>query len=111
MTSPIAYSGPSARQMIQTHTLAKEIIARADDAQPVLDADELALLKRFLAAPESSNDLLKEQGIDGSGGENVVAKASNSGSLVTYIIAQLVAGNEILEEGEVRELRVWFGMV
>ncbi len=108
MASPTRYNGPSAREMIETHTLAQEIIARADDTEPVLDADELALLKRFLAGPESKVALLNERDIVGDQGDDVVAKARNSGSLVTYIIAQSVAGQEILGEEEVEMLKKWF---
>ncbi|OBT51820.1 hypothetical protein VE04_08034, partial [Pseudogymnoascus sp. 24MN13] len=54
------YSGPSAHEMIQSHTLAKEIVARSNDPAPVLDPSELALLKRFVTNSPSKNEILKD---------------------------------------------------
>ena len=62
MASTTAYTGPSAREMFDTDTLSKEIIARANDPETVLDASELALLKRYVNAPEAKVDTLKELG-------------------------------------------------
>ncbi|KAG4418508.1 hypothetical protein IFR04_008402 [Cadophora malorum] len=89
MASTTAYTGPSAREMFDTHTLSKEIIARANDPEPVLDASELALLKRYVNAPEAKD------------------KANGSGSLVKYIMIQSNAGNDLLSEEEIAELKAW----
>jgi hypothetical protein len=68
------YSGPSAHDMIQNHTLAKEIIARSNDPGPVLDASELALLKRFVADPSSKDEMLKDLGMKNLAGSKLVPK-------------------------------------
>lgn len=102
------YSGPSAHDMIQSHTLAKEIIARSNDAAPVLDASELSLLKRFIADPSSKDEMLKDLDMTDPAGSKAGAKAQGKESLVGYIIAQSVAGNEILSDEETSQLRAWF---
>ncbi|PVH88041.1 hypothetical protein DL98DRAFT_566414 [Cadophora sp. DSE1049] len=108
MSSTTAYTGPSAREMFESHTLSKEIISRANDSEPVLDASELALLKRFVTAPETKSDILKELGFVDQHGKIVATKAQGDGSLVTYIMIQSVAGNDLLSEEEIAELKDWF---
>lgn len=89
MASATTYTGPSAREMFESHTLSKEIIARADDAEPVLDASELALLKRYVTAPESKAEILEELGCIDGDGKVVTAKAQGDGSLVAYIMVSV----------------------
>ncbi|KAK1993164.1 hypothetical protein LX36DRAFT_661753 [Colletotrichum falcatum] len=49
------YTGPSAAEMLANHTLGKEIISRNNDAEPVLDSEELALLEQFVNDPSKSS--------------------------------------------------------
>lgn len=107
------YTGPSAGEMIAKHTLAEEIISRANDASPVLDTNEIALLKQFCAQPtslEHKKKLLETAGMEDQAGDKVGHRAQGKGSLVGYIIAQSIAGKEVLDEGEVDRLRAWFGL-
>lgn len=86
------YTGPSVREMLDTHTLGKEIMARADagdDAQAILDDSELALLKRYVTAPESKIDILKELGVVDTDGKVIIEKTRGDMSLVTYIMVGL----------------------
>ncbi|KAH7369869.1 hypothetical protein BKA65DRAFT_6755 [Rhexocercosporidium sp. MPI-PUGE-AT-0058] len=108
MATATAYSGPSAREMFETHTLSKEIIARANDTEPILDASELALLKRYVTAPESKVEILKEIEYVDADGKVVAAKLEGDGSLVAYIMVQSVTGNDLLSEEEIAELKAWF---
>ncbi|KAL5323359.1 hypothetical protein ACEPPN_007894 [Leptodophora sp. 'Broadleaf-Isolate-01'] len=108
MASATTYTGPSAREMFESHTLSKEIIARADDAEPVLDASELALLKRYVTAPESKAEILEELGCIDGDGKVVTAKAQGDGSLVAYIMIQSVTGNDLLSDEDITELKTWF---
>lgn len=86
MASTTAYTGPSAREMFDTHTLSKEIISRANDPEPVLDASELVLLKRYVNAPEAKVDILQELGLVDADGKIIEEKVNGSGSLVRYIM-------------------------
>ncbi len=102
------YTGPSAREMIQSHTLAKEIIARSNDPEPVLDPTELARLKRFVEVPSSKNEILKDLDMEDQEGDRPGTKAHSKGSLVGFLIAKSAAGTEILSEEEMLQLRTWF---
>jgi hypothetical protein len=111
--NPTPYTGPSAASMISNHTLAEEIISRANDSSPLLDANELALLKQFCSQPtslEHKKTLLETTGMADQADDKAGDKAHAKGSLVGYIIAQSVRGKELLDEGEVERLRVWFGL-
>jgi hypothetical protein len=98
------FSGPSAREMLQSHTLAKEIIARNDkpDADRVLDDGELSLLRRWCAEPAAKEQILAEKNVKDA------ASAQQSGSLVGYLMAQSVAGNELVTKEEFENLQEWF---
>ncbi|KAG4439393.1 hypothetical protein IFR05_005142 [Cadophora sp. M221] len=98
MASATTYTGPSAREMFESHTLSKEIIARADDAEPVLDASELVLLKRYVTALESKTEILKELGCVDSDGTFLTSKAQGDegfigalDSAASYVILMHVA--------------------
>jgi hypothetical protein len=105
------YSGPSARETIQSHALAKEIITRSKDRATVLDTGELALLKRFVAGPLSKKEILKDVDMVDSEGARAGSRAHNKGSLVGFIIANSVAGNEFLNDEEMSQLRTWFAQL
>ena len=93
MASTTAYTGPSAREMFDTHTLSKEIISRANDSEPVLDASELALLKRYVKGPEAKVDILKGLGSVDTDGKIIEEKANGSGSLVKYIMVSSLSSS------------------
>jgi hypothetical protein len=77
-----------------SHTLAAEIIARHNDACPILDSSELELLHRFCA------DLLRKRQCC------VTAKAQSAhGSLAGFAIARHGTETPALEEREIKMLR------
>jgi hypothetical protein len=104
-----AYDGPSAREMIQNHTLVTEIIARANDPYPVLDANELAILSRFCQDPAAKEVILKDLDMVDQPGDKPGAKAQGKGSLAGFIVARAAAGDDILAADEIERLREWFG--
>ncbi|KAK0113688.1 hypothetical protein ONS95_013936 [Cadophora gregata] len=108
MASATAYTGPSAREMFESHTLSKEIIARAKDPEPVLDESELALLKRYVTAPETKSEILRELGFTDEDRKILKGKEHGDGSLVAYIMIQSVHGNDLLLEKEIADLKAWF---
>ena len=54
------YTGPSVREMLESPTMALEIIARANNPQPVLGDKELAILRRFCMDTSSKDKILEE---------------------------------------------------
>ncbi|KAK1973500.1 hypothetical protein LZ30DRAFT_787767 [Colletotrichum cereale] len=80
------YTGPSAADMLAKRTLAKVIIARNNDPEPVLDTDELALLERF----------------------DLPAEPKNSGSLVAYVISLHDTDSPALSAEDISSLKEWF---
>ncbi|TDZ49915.1 hypothetical protein CTRI78_v007741 [Colletotrichum trifolii] len=97
------YTGPSPRHMIDTHTLAREIINRHGDPCPILDADELHLLSNFVADPSGGNELLKARGLQ--------VEPSKSGSLVAYVISVHGTDKAALTDEEIDALKEWFGTI
>ncbi|OLN81628.1 hypothetical protein CCHL11_05573 [Colletotrichum chlorophyti] len=94
------YTGPSARDMISTHTLAQEIINRNEDPAPVLDADELSLLSQFVADPTQGRALLEARGL--------ADDVTKSGSLVAYVISVHGTDKAALNDEEISLLEKWF---
>lgn len=104
MAASDEYNGPSVNEMLQNHTLAKEIIARANGAlsQRILDDKELLLLRRWSTGTSTPEQILAEENIEPCTGTN------NSGSLVGLLIANSVAGKDLVTKEEVEQLREWF---
>ncbi|GKT53743.1 hypothetical protein ColTof4_05907 [Colletotrichum tofieldiae] len=94
------YTGPSPRDMIESHTLAQEIIARNNDPCPILDSDELALLSQFVAEPSQARALLEARGL--------ADEPTKSGSLVAYAISLHGTDKAALTEEEIKTLKKWF---
>ncbi|WYZ40219.1 hypothetical protein EsH8_IV_000560 [Colletotrichum jinshuiense] len=97
---PAPYTGPSPRQMIDTHTLAREIISRNNDPCPILDADELALLSQFVADPSQARALLEARGL--------ADEPTKAGSLVAYVVSLHGTDKAALTDEEIKVLREWF---
>ncbi|RDL40116.1 uncharacterized protein BP5553_00095 [Venustampulla echinocandica] len=103
------FTGPSPKTMIETHTLAMEVIARHNDACPIFDASELALLARFCAQPETKDFILRESDMLDEPGDAPGTRASATrGSLAGYAIARHGTDNPVLEDREIEMLRRWF---
>ena len=90
------YTGPSVREMVTTHTLAKEIMARHEGPWPILDDQEIRKLQGFVHDPAAAQ--ADQQGID----------ISRSGSLVAHIVRDWGTEGTLLTEEEVGELKEWF---
>ncbi|KAI8217907.1 hypothetical protein K4K53_008999 [Colletotrichum sp. SAR 10_77] len=95
-----SYTGPSPRHMIDTHTLAKEIINRNNDLCPILDEEELALLCQFVADPSQAGALLEARGL--------AEEPTKSGSLVAYVISLHGTEKAALTDDEIALLKEWF---
>ena len=102
------YTGPSVREMLDNHSTASEIIARANEPQPVLDDNNLAILRRFCMDPSSKDDILKELDIEDQPGDKAGAKAQAKGGLAGFIVAKSAAGEDLLGKDEMEVLRKWF---
>jgi hypothetical protein len=102
------WSGPSTKEMIATHTLAKEIIARHNDPCPVFDDSEILKLRRFVQDPSQAGNLLQEFGLQDAEGNEVGTAARTKGSLAGYIVATYGTDLSVLTEDEVSALKEWF---
>lgn len=91
------YTGPSVKEMLANHTLAKEIIARHNDPCPILDDNELELLEQFTAKPTEAPVLLANH-----------PQAKRSGSLVAYVLSKHETDSVALTDDEITKLREWF---
>lgn len=96
---------PSVRDMLKSHTLAAEIIARDDRREnEILDEAELVILDRFCAQPGARDEILRnahEAGIY-SGAEG------GQTSLACYVVAQHGTARPALLDEEIERLRAWF---
>jgi hypothetical protein len=103
------YTGSSPGEMIRSHTLAAETIARHHDACPIFDARELTLLRRFCADLAAKEAILRDRDmLDELGdwpGKNAQSK---HGSLAGFVVARHGSETPALEEGEIEMLREWF---
>ncbi|KAI8173837.1 hypothetical protein K4K54_009670 [Colletotrichum sp. SAR 10_86] len=93
------YTGPFPRHMIDTHTLAQEIINRNNDPCPILDEDELALLSQFVADPAQAGAILEARDSE---------EPVKSGSLVAYVISLHGTEKAALTDDEIALLKRWF---
>jgi hypothetical protein len=103
-----SWTGPSTKEMIATHTLAKEIIARHNDPCPVFDYSEILRLRRFVQDPSHAGSLLKEFGLQDAEGDKPGTAAQTKGSLAGYITATYGTDKSALTEDEVNILKEWF---
>ncbi|KAJ0309266.1 hypothetical protein COL5a_012180 [Colletotrichum fioriniae] len=94
------YTGPSPREMIESHTLAQEIINRNNDACPILDSDELSLLFDFVKDPSQARAILETRGL--------ADDPTKSGSLVAYVISLHGTDKAALTDEEIQILKRWF---
>lgn len=101
------WTGPSTGDMLRTHTLAHEVIARHDDPCPVFDGAELAYLQDYIADPSTANSerlLAEHQKADQDANQSGDG-ASSKQSLVGFIIARELQGDVLLDETEKTALR------
>lgn len=84
------WTGPAAKDMLATHTLAQEIINRHDDPCPVLGGSELELLRDYVmdASPAHALELLKDRGMIDEEGDRLGLRAQGKNSLIGYCIVR-----------------------
>ena len=103
------YTGPMPGEMIRSHTLAAEIIARHNDPCPILDSSELTLLRRFCADPSAKEAVLRDRDMLDEPSDWPGKRAqSKYGSLAGFTIARHGTQTPALEEREIEMLRKWF---
>lgn len=104
------YTGPSVGEMLRSHTLAHEVIARHEDPCPIFDGAELAYLQDYIMDPSAANgaQLLEKHRVPDEAHGETGAGTSREGSLVGYIISREVQGDILLDEAEKAALRKWY---
>ena len=110
MAATEAYSGPSVREMLKSHTFGKEVISRAKgpESQRIFDDEQLDLLRRWCADPTSAEKILAEEDVADAPGDKPGARAIEKGSLVGMLIANSIAGNDLVTKEEFEMLQEWF---
>lgn len=106
-TSTVPYTGPSAPEMIQSHTLAKEIMARHGSDQAVFDEENIVMLRAFIADPTAYRTavLAAQDTTDAATGSR---KVVNECSLVDYMALVHGTDKATLTEDEFAALQAWF---
>ena len=102
------WTGPSVREMVASHTLAKEIIERHNDPCPVLDDSCIHELRQFVNDPSRAQELLRELDFLDSPGVKPGETVSSKGSLTGYIMATYGTDKSALTDEEILMLKEWF---
>lgn len=109
-TSDSTWTGPSAKQMIETNTLAKEIMERHKNGpEAVFDPENLEMLRDFLESPELAQaNIFAKYAVQTS--DDALAKISDGkgASLVDYIAAAHGTPKQALTSAEIEDLQTWF---
>ncbi|CAK7271983.1 hypothetical protein SEPCBS119000_004886 [Sporothrix epigloea] len=110
-TDETPYAGPTARDMIASHTLAAEIIARhGSGSQAIFDDDNINQLRAFVTDPAATRAALLSK-LDATEDDDVAAltaKVAGSHSLVDYAVITRGTPKEALTDAEMDTLRAWF---
>ncbi|CAK7567027.1 MAG: hypothetical protein SEPTF4163_004985 [Sporothrix epigloea] len=105
------YAGPTAREMISSHTLAAEIIARhGSGSQAIFDDENVNQLRAFVTDPAATRAALLSR-LDANEGDDVavlIAKVASNCSLVDYAVVTRGTPKEALTDDEMNTLRAWF---
>ncbi|KAK6080531.1 hypothetical protein SCUP234_05077 [Seiridium cupressi] len=102
------YHGPSPKEMIANHTLAKEIIDRHNDPCPIFDDPSILLLREFVQDPPNARTILAKRDLLDGEAEKPGTKANSAGNLAAYLIAKHGSGEDALIEEEIKNLEDWF---
>lgn len=110
MAATEPYSGPSVREMLESHTFAKEVITRANgpESQRIFDDERLTLLRRWCVEPEAAGKLLAEEDLVDAPGDKPGTKAIEKGSLIGMLMANSIAGTDLITKEEFKMLQDWF---
>lgn len=96
------------KEMIVTHTLAKEIINRHNDPCPIFDDRSILNLREFVKDPSNAPALLVRLQLKDEDGQDYGSKANAAGDLVAYLMAVHGTEKAGFSEGEITDLRQWF---
>ena len=106
----MAQQETSVATLISTHILASSIISRHNTSNAILDENELATLRSFCADPGHKDAILARLDmVDELGQRSGTRAATVKRSLVGLIVARYCTGEPALTDGEIEELRAWFG--
>ena len=94
------WKGPSAREMIETRTLGKEIIDNHNAPCPVFDDKNILQLRRFVLDPDNVDETMNEL--------DAIEPGWREHSLTAHIMKTWGSENSALSEEEVIQLREWF---
>lgn len=102
---------PMVAQLLQTHTVTAEIISHHNTPSPILDDNELNLLRAFCANPSTPNKeglLIEHDMVDGPGQRPGEKAATQKRSLVGMLIARWGTEEPALGEEAWKRLSDWF---
>lgn len=104
------YTGPTAREMISSGTLAKEIIDRHSSSQAIFDDANIAELRQFVLDPAAARaSLYGKQDPDDDNIQVMTKKTGGGGcSLVMYATAVHGTDKAVLSDSDISRLREWF---
>ena len=104
------YTGPSAREMIASGTLAKETMARHGSDQAIFDDANIVELRQFVEDPGATRAALYGTADPVSGDVQAMVKKTSSGECTLVQYAAAVHGTEqaALSDEEIVALRAWF---
>lgn len=107
-STPKTYTGPSVPTMIQSKSLAENIIKYHNHptSDSILDDANLDLLQRFVNEPGRREELLREQGIDPE--ESLEGKEASLAAYVVWAHGRGDMDGGMLKEGDMEMLRGWF---
>ena len=102
------WTGPTAKDMIASHTLAMEIMQRHGSNEPVLDDFRIEELRKFVNDPLRANEMLQAMESAKSDGLHSDDATAGKGTLTGYIMAQHGTDKAALTEDEIHILKEWF---
>lgn len=109
------YNGPTVREMVASHTLAQETMARHGTGdQAIFDDDNINQLRRFVQDPSSERSVVFGKLGMGSGDDSndvqaAIDKAGGGGhSLAEYAVVAHGTDKAVLTDEEIVALREWF---
>ncbi|EPE10825.1 hypothetical protein F503_05920 [Ophiostoma piceae UAMH 11346] len=104
------YTGPSAREMIASGTLAKEVMVRHGSSQAIFDDANIAELRQFVQDPAATRAALYGTADPGDSDVQAMIKKTSSGGCTLVQYATAVHGTEqaALSDDDVVALRAWF---
>jgi len=97
------WTGPSGKEMTESQTLGKEIMARANDPCPVLDEQNLAMLRDFVfdTSPANIAAITKKYGWN-------MEENDFGGSIIGYAVKMHGSEKPVFTDEDIKALRTWY---